>query len=129
MSSFSTRHLGALLVSVCAGISGICRVLCGFIADHPSVNRLVLCGVSGIVAGALTAFSTLLTTFLGLVIIFGLIGIPSGKVTFYHCIAGLITKFDESLYLFVYLCVYTYRHMNILYDFLKELIYSTTFKF
>lgn len=72
------KGLGALLVSVSAGISGVCRVFTGYIGDRPWVNRLVFCGISGIIGGSLTAISVVPTTFLGLVIIFGIIALPSG---------------------------------------------------
>ena len=73
------KDRGALLVSIAAGVSGICRVLCGYLGDRPWMNRLLLCVVAGLIGGALTAFTASLNTFVSLAITFGLIGIPSGE--------------------------------------------------
>ena len=76
------KYRQALLVSIGAASSGVGRVLAGFVGDHPKVNRILMCAISGMVAGVLTTFTALMNTFTSLAITFAVIGLPSGKYFF-----------------------------------------------
>ena len=73
------KTLGATLVSIIGGVSGSSRALFGLVGDRPCVDRVVLSGMSGAVAGTLTSLSTLLTDYPQMAAYSVLLGIASGR--------------------------------------------------
>lgn len=73
------RYKQALLVSILAIVSTVVRILSGAVGDHPRMNRLLMCGVASMLAGAITAITPLFTTFVSLTIVATAIAVPSGR--------------------------------------------------
>ena len=72
------KTLGATLVSIMGVSSGCARALFGYIGDFGSLNRVIACGLSGLVAGLLTTLSTFLVDYMQMAIYAGVLGITSG---------------------------------------------------
>ncbi len=78
MAGFSIQK-GALLVSL-IGFLALTRFIFGWLGDQKWVNRIILLGISTLLAGVFMVSTVFTTDFLTLAIIQGCFGLASGKI-------------------------------------------------
>lgn len=74
------KDRGALFVSMMGACSAVGRPIVGYCADKPWFNRRLMFASSSLIGGILSAVSTLLNTFVLLMVYSALIGFFSGKL-------------------------------------------------
>ncbi len=84
------RTRAAALVSIVGILSGVGRLVFGFLVDRVGPRRVYLNGISATLAGISTALSVFCTTFVPLAVYAGIFGALSGKQLFALHAVGLL---------------------------------------
>ena len=74
-----SKTLGASLLSILGGTSGVARVLFGVVGDWKRMNRSVMAGTSGIISGLITCSMGYLNSYTALAVVTAVLGITSGR--------------------------------------------------
>ena len=74
-----SKSLGSLLVSIMAIVSGVMRIIIGYIGDKPWANRFFMIGFASVLSGIVMMSSFGFTSFVHMACYSVFVGFPSGK--------------------------------------------------